>query len=110
MMSSTQVLRFYDAKQPVLISCDASSKGLGYVLLQDQRPVIYGSKLLTKSEQAYAQIEKEMLSIVSACKKFHHYIYGRDDVTIETDHLPLIRIFEKPLHATATIVCEIDRS
>ena len=99
MMSSTQVLRFYDAKQPVLISCDASSKGLGYVLLQDQRPVIYGSKSLTKSEQAYAQIEKEMLSIVSACKKFHHYIYGRDDVTIETDHLPLIRIFEKPLHA-----------
>ena len=61
MMSSTQVLRFHDAKQPVLISCDASNKGLGYVLLQDQRPVIYESKSLTKNEQAYAQIEKEKL-------------------------------------------------
>ena len=58
MMSSTQVL------QPVLISCDTSSKGLGYLLLQGQRPVIYGSKSLTTSEQAYAQIEKKMLSIV----------------------------------------------
>ena len=43
----------------------------------------------------YAQIEKEMLAIVSACKKFHHFI---DNVTIETDHLPLIIIFDKPLH------------
>ena len=99
MMSSTQILRFYDAKQPVLISCDASSTRLGYVLLLDQTPVIHASKSLTKCEQAYTQIEKGMLSIVSACKKFHHYMYDRGDVTIVTDHLPLIRIFEKPLHA-----------
>ena len=40
-----------------------------------------------------------MLVTVSACKKFHHFIYGRDNVTIETDHLQLIRIFDKPLHS-----------
>jgi len=38
-----------------------------------------------------------LLAIVFACKKFHSYIYGRDNITIETDHLPLVRIFEKPL-------------
>ena len=99
MMSSTEVLQYYDPSKPVKISCDASSHGLGFVLLQNEKPVIYGSRSLSKCEQAYAQIEKEMLAIVSACKKFHHFIYGRDNVTIETDHLPLIRIFDKPLHS-----------
>ena len=99
MMSSTEVLQYYNPSKPVKISCDASSHGLGFVLLQNEKPVIYGSRSLSKCEQAYAQIEKEMLAIVSACKKFHHFIYGRDNVTIETDHLPLIRIFDKPLHS-----------
>ena len=40
-----------------------------------------------------------MLAIVYVCTKFHHFIYGRDNVTIETDHLPFIRIFDKPLHS-----------
>ena len=31
------------------------------------------------------------------CKKFHSYIYGRSDVIVEIDHLPLVRIFDKPL-------------
>ena len=99
MMSSTEVLQYYDPSKPVNISCDASSHGLGFVLLQNEKPVVYGSRSLSKCEQAYAQIEKEMLAIVSACKKFHHFIYGRDNVTIETDHLPLIIIFDKPLHS-----------
>lgn len=45
----------------------------------------------------YAQIEKECISIVFACQRFHHYLYGRDMITAETDHKPLIPIFSKPL-------------
>ena len=60
--------------------------------------MIYGSRSLSKCEQAYAQIEKGMLAIVSACKKFHYFIYGRGNMTIKTNHLPLIRIFDKPRH------------
>jgi hypothetical protein len=52
---------------------------------------------LTTTQQAYAQIEKEMLAIVFACEKFHNYIY-RKEVEVETDHKPLIYIFSKPLH------------
>ena len=51
-----------------------------------------------KTEYAYAQIKKELLAIVFAYKKFHTYLYGRTDVTMETDHLPLVQFFEKPLH------------
>ena len=98
MMSSTEVSQYYNPSIHVKISCGASSHGLEFVLLQNEKPVIYGSISLSKCEQAYGYIEKEMLAIVSACKKFHHFIYGRDNVTIETDHLPLIRIFDKPLY------------
>lgn len=83
--------------KPVTISGDASSKGLGVVLLQDGHPVAYGSRALTETQKRYAQIEREMLAIVYGCEKFHHYIYGRK-VTVETDHKPLVAIYNKPLY------------
>ena len=97
-MTSAPVLRYYSSDEPVVISCDTTQCGLGCVLLQNNAPVAYGSKALTDAEYAYAQIEKELLGIVFAMKKFHSYIYGRSDVTVETDHLPLVWILEKPLY------------
>lgn len=98
LMSTAPVLKYYSLTEPVTISCDASQSGLGAVLMHNSSPVAYASKALTTTEYAYAQIEKELLAIVFAFRKFHTYVYGRSDVTVETDHLPLVRIFEKPLH------------
>ena len=64
-------------------------------MLQGGRPVACASRALTDREQAYAQIEKEMLAIVFTCSEFHKLLFGRKDVTLETDHLPLLRIFGK---------------
>ena len=94
---SSPVLRYYSLKDPITVSCDASKHGLGATILQNNHPVAYASKALTTTEQAYAQIEKELLAIVFATKKFHHLLYGRTDIIIETDHLPLLSIKEKPL-------------
>ena len=93
------LLKFYDPARPVEIFSDASSMGLGAVLLQDDQPVAFSSRSLTDAETRYAQIEKEMLSIVHACIKFHHYIFGRH-VTIFNDHKPLEDIDKKPLLST----------
>ena len=84
-MTSAPVLRYYSLDEPVVISCNASQCGLGCVLLQNYASVAYGSKDLTDAEYAYAQIEKELLAIVFAIKKFHSYIFGRSDVTVEID-------------------------
>ena len=73
---------------------------MGAILLQDEQPVAYASKALTKSQQNYAQIEKEMLAIVFGCTRFHEYIFGLRTVEIETDHKPLEMILTKPLHQT----------
>ena len=57
----------------------------------------YASRALTPPETRYAQIEKELLAIVFACDRFEAYIYGRDRVSIESDHKPLEMIVLKPL-------------
>ena len=82
--------------KPVTIQCDPSGKGLGAVLLQDNKPLCFASQVLTDIETRYAPIETEKLAVVFACRKFHQYIYGRS-VVIETDHKPLQAISTKPL-------------
>ena len=95
-MTNAPVLRFYDPKKQLVLSVDASSKGLGSVLLQEGQPIAYASRALTKSQQNYAQIEKETLAITFGCRKFHQYVYGRE-VIVESDQKPLQAIFSKPL-------------
>ena len=98
LMTEAPVLRYYSDDEHITISCDASQAGIGAVLMQNGRPIAYASKSLTSAEYAYAQVEKELLAIMFSFKKFHSYVYGRSDITVETDHLPLVRILEKPLH------------
>lgn len=99
MATNAPILQYYDPSKPLTLSVDASSKGLGAVLIQNQRPVAYASRALTPTQQRYSQIEKETLAIVYGCNKFHEYVYGRE-VLIETDHKPLQSIFQKSLHKT----------
>ena len=95
-LSTEPALAFYDVEKPVLISCDASQSGLGAVLIQEDRPVVYAPRALTDAETRYAQIEKELLAIVFALNKSHQYVYSKSAV-VESDHKPLESIIKKPL-------------
>ena len=83
LLTSAPVLAYYDVRKEVTVQCDSSQAGLGCCLLQDGRPVELASRALTPTEQACAQIEKELLAIVFAMERLHSYVYGRYD-TIET--------------------------
>ena len=76
------------------IQCDASKSGLGACILQQGKLIAYASRAMSKAELNYAQIEKEMLSIVFVVRKFHQYIYGKETVVIESDHKPLETIMK----------------
>lgn len=75
---------------------DASEKGIGFALMQQGQPVTYASRALTKAEQNYSQIEKELLAQVFGMKHNHQHVYGRR-VTLMKDHKPLEIIVKKPL-------------
>ena len=81
----------------------ASSHGLEAVLLQQERnmwrPVCFASRSMTKTENRYAQIEKEALAITWACDKFHNYLIVRRFL-IETDHKPLVPLLTTKYQAT----------
>ena len=92
-LSKPTVLALYNPQASTKISADASSYGLGAVLLQKHeetwKPIAYASRSMSDTEQRYAQIEKEALAVTWACEKFSSYVLGMH-FTIETDHKPLI--------------------
>ncbi|GFO39985.1 retrovirus-related pol polyprotein from transposon 17.6 [Plakobranchus ocellatus] len=96
MINTGPTVRNFDPSKEFIITADASQYGLGASLLQEGRPVCYSSRSLNKAERNFAQIEKETLAVVFACKKYHQYIFGRK-TDVENDHKPLEYIFKKPL-------------
>ena len=92
-LTTTPTLAHYDARRQTTLSTNASSYGLGAVLLQKQddeqwRPVAYASRAMNPTEQQYAQIEKA-LGITWASERFADYLIGLK-YHIETDHKPLV--------------------
>ena len=97
LLSQDPALAHYDVKRHIKLYCDASAYGLGACLVhvmqdQSEKPVAYASRTLSKSEKAYAQIEREGLAIVFGVRRFHQFLYGRP-FTLVTDHRPLCKIF-----------------
>ena len=92
-LAKPTVLSHYDPTAQTKLSADASSFGLGAVLLQKVnatwKPIAYASRSMTPTEMRYAQIEKEALATTWACEKFSQYIVGKR-ILIETDHKPLV--------------------
>lgn len=95
-VANMSVLSIFDPDKAIVIQTDSSKDGLGSVLLQDDRPIAYASRTLSKSEQKWAQIEKELLAIVFACQRFHYYLYGRD-FTVHSDHKPLEALMKRDI-------------
>ena len=98
-ITSPPILKFFNPNQSARVRCDASENGLGALLEQFDKnwhPVAFASRSCTPTEKAYASIEREALSILFGCKRFHEYIYGRK-FTIFNDHKPLQAIFKKQI-------------
>ena len=95
-LSTRPILHFYDVNASVTLQRDASQSGLGACLMQEGQPVAYASRALTTAEKNFSQVEKELLSVVFACEKYHQYVVGKD-IAVQNDHKPLLGILKKPL-------------
>ncbi len=101
------ILYPYDPDLPIVVSCDASSYGVGAVLSHTvdgvERPVMFVSSTLSPAEKNYSQLDREALAVIFALKKFEKYIYGHP-ITIFTDHKPLESLFnfKKGMPSVAT--------
>lgn len=54
----------------VTLQCNTSEYGLDAVIMKGGQPVAFSSRALRNTEKIYAQLEKELLSIVHGCIRF----------------------------------------
>ncbi|GJP34010.1 hypothetical protein CLOM_g18492, partial [Closterium sp. NIES-68] len=86
-LTSAPVLVLPDPGKPYEVVTDASTVGIGAVLLQEGRPVAFESRKLSPAEQRYTTTEQELLAVVHALRTWRCYLEGVDFV-VTTDHCP----------------------
>ena len=82
------ILPCFDRNKETILQTDASRKGFGAVILQEEQPIYYASRALTSAEKNYQNLEREAQAAVWGMEKFHYFLYGRKFI-LQTDQKPL---------------------
>ena len=89
---SAPVLVLPNSEDSFVIFSDASGKGLGCVLMQNDKVIAYASRQLKPYERNYPTHDLELAAVVFALKIWRHYLYGVK-CDIYTDHKSLKYFF-----------------
>lgn len=87
-LTTVPVLQLPDFTQPFVVKCDASSEGIGVILLQHDHPIAYFSKGLSFSSRLKSIYDCELLALVLALQKWKYYLLGHH-FYVRTDHCSL---------------------
>ena len=93
-VSKMGALPYFDVNAKTTLQMDASKKDLGACLIQNGKVVSFASRVLTKAEQKYQNLERETLATIWGMEKFHYFLYGKEFIP-ETDQKPLVSIYKK---------------
>ena len=74
----------------------------------EERPTAFVSRTLTEAEKNYAQIDKEVLELIFAIRKFRNNFFGRS-FTVVADHKPLLSLFDENRSVPALASSRIQR-
>ena len=95
-LTDPPVLSIPDFSKPFKVICDASDGAIGAVLLQDDKPIAYEGRRLSKTElgDCYSATDRELLAVIHALQVWRCYLEG-PEFTIVSDHKPLENIDTK---------------
>nr|GFA86983.1 putative reverse transcriptase domain-containing protein [Tanacetum cinerariifolium] len=72
------ILALPEGYEDFIIYCDASNKGLGAVLMQREKVILYASRQLKIHEKNYSTHDLELGEVVFAPKIWRHYLKERE--------------------------------
>ncbi len=75
-MARDLALAYPDYSKELEIFTDASSKQMGTVITQQNRPIVFFSRNLSKMHQKYSVTDIELLTIVETLKEFKGMLWG----------------------------------
>ncbi|GJX67594.1 putative reverse transcriptase domain-containing protein [Tanacetum coccineum] len=93
-LCSAPILALPQGAENFIVYCDASHKGLGVVLMQNEKVIAYASRQLKIHEKNYTTYDLELGAVVFALKIWRHYLYGTK-CTVFTDHKSLQHILDQ---------------
>jgi len=93
-LCSAPILSLPEGVEDFVVYCDASHQGLGCVLMQRNKVIVYASRQLKIHEKNYTTHDLELGAVVFALKIWRHYLYGTKCVVF-TDHKSLQHIFDQ---------------
>nr|GEX40676.1 hypothetical protein [Tanacetum cinerariifolium] len=93
-LCSAPILALPEGCGEFIVYCDASNKGLGAVLMQREKVILYASRQLKIHEKNYTTHDLELRAVVFALKIWRHYLYGTK-CTVFTDHKSLQHVLEQ---------------
>ncbi|GKA16202.1 putative reverse transcriptase domain-containing protein [Tanacetum coccineum] len=91
---SAPILALPGGAENFIIYCDALHKGLGDVLIQNEKVIAYASQQLKIHKKNYTTHDLELGAVVFALKIWRHYLY-RTKCTMFTDHKSLQHILDQ---------------
>lgn len=75
-ITSVPALAYFDNNRETVMNVDASGTGLGAMIIQEGKPVAFGSKTLTTWERRYANIEWDCSQLCGEHRNFTHMCIG----------------------------------
>ncbi|GKB34367.1 putative reverse transcriptase domain-containing protein [Tanacetum coccineum] len=93
-LCSAPILALPQGAENFIVYCDASHKGLGAVLMQNEKVIAYASRQLKIHEKNYTTHDLELGAVVFALKIWRHYLYGTK-CTVFIDHKSLQHILDQ---------------
>nr|GEY39760.1 hypothetical protein [Tanacetum cinerariifolium] len=93
-LCSAPILALPKGSENFIVYCNALHKGLGVVLMQNEKVIAYDSQQLKTHEKKYTIHDLKLGVVVFALKMWRHYLY-RTRCPIFTDHESLQHILDQ---------------